>query len=565
MKRILGIDLGTTFSVAAVLEAGVPVVVPNREGRRRTPSVIAFGPVGQVLIGAAARRQASLDLSRTFPAIKRRLGSRELLSTGQHRLTAEEITALLLAQLREDAERFLGEPVDEAVLTVPAYFNENQRQAARNAGRLAGLTIRRLLPEPVAAALAYGAVRRREGRLLVFDLGGGTFDVSILEVTDGLVEVRATAGVARLGGEDFDERLARELARRFIEKTGLDLLSDPYAAWRLRRESEAAKIRLSDVLATSVEIPFITADERGGRHFAESVRRGDFEALIRPLLATTAAPVRQALRDAGIAAGDLDQVLLVGGSTRIPLVEAWVHELLPGPKVERFAPEECVARGAAIAAGALAGQGPRPLLLDATPQTLGVESDDGRMIALLPRGSVLPARRRKLFSTTHNGQVRVRIHVLQGEHERAGDNTSLGHFVLSGIRSAAAGQPKIEVTFELDLEGALEVSARDLETGRTHDVRLESGSMLDESEIEMRLAAAGRRRLDEREHVLALQREAEARLAEVHERLPRLSRRERPVFEESLRLLESALAGDDLDRLSLSLDDVRFLMEEVAV
>ncbi|BCX11665.1 MAG: chaperone protein dnaK3 [Thermosynechococcus sp.] len=586
MGKIVGIDLGTTNSVIAVLEGGKPVVIANAEGSRTTPSVVAFGKDGERLVGQLARRQAVLNPQNTFYAVKRFIGREysELTAESkrvpytirrdesgkvrikcprlQREFAPEEISAMVLRKLVEDASRYLGEPVTDAVITVPAYFNDSQRQATRDAGRIAGLNVRRIINEPTAAALAYGLDRQQEQTILVFDLGGGTFDVSILEVGDGVFEVKATSGDTQLGGNDFDKLIVDWLAEDFLAKEGIDLRRDRQSLQRLTDAAEKAKIELSGLLETNIDLPFVTATAEGPKHIETTLSRRQFEDLSQDLLQRLRYPVEQALMDAHLTPSQIDAVVLVGGATRMPMVQDLVRQMIGREPKQNVNPDEVVAVGAAIQAGILAGEVKDILLLDVTPLSLGVETIGGVTKVLIPRNTTIPVRRSDIFSTSENNQSQVEIHVVQGERELAAHNKSLGRFKLTGIPPAPRGVPQIQVSFDLDANGLLQVVALDRFSGREQSVVIQGASTLSEEEIQQMLLdaesnAAGdrqrRARIEKRNRAQDLINRAERQLREAAQEFGyQFAAEQRRGIEALVRQLQEAIRNEDDRQIDLT-------------
>ncbi len=484
MAKIIGIDLGTTNSCVAVMEGGEATVIANAEGARTTPSVVAFTKDGERLVGQVAKRQAITNPDKTIISIKRDMGSDKKVPIDDKNYSPQELSAMILQKLKADAESYLGEPVTHAVITVPAYFNDAQRQATKDAGKIAGLEVQRIINEPTAAALAYGMDKESDHKIMVYDLGGGTFDVSILELGDGIFEVLATNGNNRLGGDDFDERIISFLAEEFKKENGIDLKNDKMALQRLKEAAEKAKIELSGVTTSNINLPFITADATGPKHLDVTLTRAKFDELTHDLVEATMGPVNQALSDAGLTPSDIDKVLLVGGSSRIPAVQEAVKKLTGKEPHKGINPDECVAIGAAIQAGVLSGDVSGIVLLDVTPLSLGIETLGGVFTKLIDRNTTIPAKKSQTFSTTADGQTSVEIHVLQGEREMAMYNKTLGKFHLDGIPSAPRGVPQIEVTFDIDANGIVHVSAKDLGTGHEQQITITSNTNLSDEEID---------------------------------------------------------------------------------
>lgn len=484
LPKVIGIDLGTTNSVVAVVEGGEPAVITNPEGSRLTPSVVAFDKNGERLVGQAAKRQAALNPERTISSIKRKMGTRERITIDGKAYSPEEISAMILQKLKADAEQYLGEEVKQAVITVPAYFNDSQRTATKNAGEIAGLEVMRIINEPTAASLAYGLDKKDDETILVYDLGGGTFDVSLLEVGEGVFQVKSTSGNTHLGGDDFDQRILDYLAEEFQKEQGIDLRKDPQALQRLREAAEKAKIELSNMVQTSVNLPFITADQNGPKHLDMTLTRAKFEELCSDLFDKTVQPFHQAMKDANLEPDQIDEIVLVGGSTRIPAIQELVKKLAGKEPHRGVNPDEVVAVGAAIQAGIIAGEMKDVILVDVTPLSLGIETLGGVTTRLIERNTTIPTSKTETFTTAEDGQTRVSIHVLQGEREMAADNKTLGRFDLTDIPPAPRGVPQIDVTFDIDVNGILNVSAKDKATGHEQRITITSSGQLDEKDIE---------------------------------------------------------------------------------
>ena len=560
MGKIIGIDLGTTNSCVAVIEGGEPVVIPNAEGSRTTPSVVAFAKNGERLVGQVAKRQAVANPDRTIISIKRDMGTDRRISIDGKEYTPQDISAMILMKLKTDAEAYLGEKVSEAVITVPAYFSDSQRQATKDAGRIAGLDVKRIVNEPTAASLAYGLDKEDSHTILVYDLGGGTFDVSILEVGDGVFEVKATNGNTHLGGDDFDQRIIDYLASEFKKDTGIDLKADRMALQRLKEAAEKAKIELSGVMSTNINLPFITADATGPKHLDITLTRAKFDELTRDLVDATVGPIRDALRDAGMTADEIGRVILVGGSTRIPAVQEAVRKMTGKEPYRNINPDECVAVGAAIQGGILGGDVKDVVLLDVTPLSLGIETLGGVFTKLIDRNTTIPFKKSQIFSTAADGQTSVDIHVLQGERKMAADNKTLGRFQLTGISPAPRGVPQIEVTFNIDSNGIVNVSAKDLGTGNEQKVTITSSTNLTEEEINQRVKEAEQYAEEDKrrkEEVETLNR-ADTLIFEVEKQLreigDKLSAEDKAAIENEVSEFKKVRETNDVEKIKNAID-----------
>ena len=553
MGKIIGIDLGTTNSCVAVMEGGETVVIPNAEGGRTTPSVVAFSKTGERMVGQVAKRQAVTNHERTVISIKRQMGTDYKVNIDGKGYTPQEISAMILQKLKADAEAYLGEKVTEAVITVPAYFTDAQRQATKDAGRIAGLEVKRIINEPTAAALAYGIDKEQEQKIMVYDLGGGTFDVSIIEMGDGVQEVLATAGNNRLGGDDFDQRVVDYLINEFKKENGIDLRGDKMAMQRLREAAEKAKIDLSGMTTTNVNLPFITADANGPKHLDITITRAKFNELTSDLVEATMGPVKQALSDAGLKPSDIHKVLLVGGSTRIPAVQDAVKNYMGKEPFKGINPDECVAVGAAIQGGVLGGDVKGLLLLDVTPLSLGIETLGGVFTKIIERNTTIPTKKSQIFSTAADGQTSVEVHVLQGEREMARDNKTLGLFRLDGIPPAPRGVPQIEVTFDIDANGIVHVSAKDLGTGKEQHITITSSTNMSKDDIERAVKEAEqyaqedkkkREEIDTRNNADQMIYQSEKTIKDLGDKL---SESDKSDLNSKIEALREALKGTDIE------------------
>ncbi|SCL76639.1 Heat shock protein 70 [Methanoculleus chikugoensis] len=560
-EKVLGIDLGTTNSCMAIMEGGRATVIANAEGGRTTPSVVAFSKEGERLVGNVAKRQAITNPNRTIQSIKRKMGTNEKVAIGDKSYTPQEISAMILQKMKLDAEEYLGEKIAKAVITVPAYFNDAQRQATKDAGTIAGLEVLRIINEPTASALAYGIDKEGDSTVLVYDLGGGTFDVSILQLGDGVFEVKATAGNNRLGGDDFDKRVVDYLADEFRKKEGVNLQNDPVAMQRLRDAAENAKIELSTVQKTNINLPYITTTESGPKFLDTDLSRAKFESLIADLVDSTLGPVKQALSDAKLSADDIDHVLLVGGSTRVPLVQETIKKVLKKEPDKGINPDECVALGAAIQAGVLTGETKDVLLLDVTPLSLGIETLGGIATKLIERNTTIPTRKSQIFSTAADGQTSVEIHVMQGERALAKDNFTLGRFQLTGIPPAPRGIPQIEVTFDIDANGIVHVSAKDLGTGNEQSITIKpQDSRPSEAEIQRMMDDAKKFEEEDQKNreEIELRNTADTAIFTAERAMKdageSIEAADKEKIESAIADLKKALEGDDLEAIKQKMD-----------
>lgn len=555
MAKVIGIDLGTTNSCVAVMEGGEPVVIPNAEGNRTTPSVVGFSKNGERLVGQVAKRQAITNPDRTVLSIKREMGSNHKINIDGKDYTPPEISAITLAKLKQDAESYLGQAVTQAVITVPAYFSDSQRQATKDAGKIAGLEVLRIINEPTAAALAYGLEKEESQKILVFDLGGGTFDVSLLELGDGVFEVLATSGNNKLGGDDFDMRVVNHMADEFKKEYGIDLRNDKMAMQRLKEAAEKAKIELSSVLQTNINLPFITADASGPKHLDITLTRAKFDELTHDLVEASMVPARKAISDAGLSVEKINKIILVGGSTRIPAVHDAVKKLTGKEPYKGINPDECVALGAAIQAAVLTGEVKDVLLLDVTPLSLGIETLGGVFTKLIERNTTIPTKKSQIFSTAADGQTSVEIHVLQGEREMAAYNKTLGKFQLTGIAPAPRGIPQVEVTFDIDANGIVHVSAKDLGTGNEQKVTITASSNLSSDEIDKAVKEAEKHAAEDkkRKEEVEIRNQADSLVYQTEKSLKdledKLSQEDKSKIEAELNNLKETLKGTDNDQI----------------
>ena len=570
MSKVIGIDLGTTNSCVAVMEGGEAVVIPNAEGNRTTPSVVAFSKTGERMVGQVAKRQAITNPDRTISSIKREMGSDHRVSIDGKAYTPQEISAMILQKLKADAEAYLGQTVSEAVITVPAYFTDSQRQATKDAGKIAGLDVKRIINEPTAAALAYGVDKEQAQKIMVYDLGGGTFDVSILEIDDGVIEVLATAGNNRLGGDDFDQCIMKYLVSEFKKSDGIDLSGDKVAMQRLKEAAEKAKIELSGVTTSNINLPYITADATGPKHLDVTLTRAKFNELTGHLVEATMGPVRQAMSDAGLKPSDLAKVLMVGGSSRIPAVVEAVKSFTGSEPFKGINPDECVAMGAALQAGVLTGDVKGLLLLDVTPLSLGIETMGGVCTRLIERNTTIPVKKSQIFSTAADNQTSVEVNVLQGEREMAAANKSLGRFHLDGIAPARRGVPQIEVTFDIDANGIVNVSAKDLGTGNAQHITITSSSNMSKEDIEKAVKEAEqyaaedakiKEKVEVRNQADQMVYQAEKTLNEVGDKVPES---EKEPIRAGVEKLKETLKGEDTDAIKAATEELTQLFYKMS-
>lgn len=570
MSKIIGIDLGTTNSCVAVLEGGEPIVIPNPEGARTTPSVVAFTKDDQRLVGAIAKRQAASNPDRTVMSIKREMGSNFQVKIDDKEYTPQEISGMILQKLKTDAEEYLGETVTKAVITVPAYFSDSQRQATADAGKIAGLEVLRIINEPTAASLAYGLDKETEQKIVVFDLGGGTFDVSILEIGDGVFEVLATSGNNRLGGDDFDQRIVEYLISEMKKDQGIDLSKDKLALQRLQEAAEKAKIELSGMTNTNINLPYVTVDETGPKHLDVSLSRAKFNEMTDDLVDKTIQPLEQAMKDAGLEPSEIGKILLVGGSTRIPAVQERVTSYFGQEPFKGINPDECVAMGAAIQAGVLSGDVEGLVLLDVTPLSLGIETLGGVMTRIIDRNTTIPTKKSQVFSTAQDGQTQVEVHVLQGEREFANDNKTLGNFILDGIAPAARGIPQIEVTFDIDANGIVNVSAVDKGTNREQKITITASTNLSDDEIDQAVKAAEQFAEEDkkRKEEVEIKNQADSTVYQTEKTLKELGDKldaaEKESIETEIKNLKDAIEKNDIESMKTNTEAVQQALYKVS-
>ncbi len=563
MGKIIGIDLGTTNSCVAVMEGGEPVVIANAEGGRTTPSVVAFSKTGERMVGQVAKRQAITNPDRTISSIKRDMGTSNTVEIDGKKYTPQEISAIILQKLKADAESYLGTTVTEAVITVPAYFTDAQRQATKDAGKIAGLDVKRIINEPTAAALAYSIDKEDDQKVMVYDLGGGTFDVSIIEMGDGVQEVLATAGNNKLGGDDFDKRVMDYIVATFKAEQGIDLSGDKMAMQRVKEAAEKAKIDLSGMTSTDINLPFITADATGPKHFETSLTRAKFNELTADLVEATMAPVRQAIADSGLEKSEIHKVLMVGGSSRIPAVQEAVKNFMGKEPFKGINPDECVALGASLQAGVLGGDVKGLLLLDVTPLSLGIETMGGVSTKVIDRNTTIPAKKSQIFSTAADGQTSVEVHVLQGEREFAKDNKTLGVFHLDGIASAPRGVPQIEVTFDIDANGIVHVSAKDLGTGKENDITITSNTNMSKDDIDKAVKEAEEYAAEDkkRREAVDIRNNADQMIYQTEKTITdlgdKITEEEKGKLETAKEALKEALKGEDIDAIKAKQEDLQ--------